>query len=184
MFTVATKSERSVPHVTEIDPASTQGEEPLARAVAASNAHRALLETEFQRLEQRDAAIVRAIRAGARLEEVAEAASISRAAISKAARRTLPGRSGRGGPYARRRGSAAALAGVAEAAHLLALARAHAREAKRQRDFEIATVVAQGARVTETARAVGMTPASVSVIARSEGGPTGPPASQAAQLHR
>jgi hypothetical protein len=87
--------------------------------------------------------------------------------VSKAARRTLPRRTGRGGPYSRRRGSSAALDDVAKAAQRLAAAREQAGEVRRRRDLEIASVVARGAGVTETARAVGMTPTSVSVIARS-----------------
>jgi DNA-binding NarL/FixJ family response regulator len=148
-------------------PAAKKPRGSLLRAVAASDAHRVALQAELDLLDERDEAIVRAIRAGARLGEAAEAAKVSRAAVSKAARRTLSSRTGRGGPYSRRRGSSAALDDVAKAARRLAAARQHALEAKRQRDVEIATVVAQGAGVTETARAVGMTPASVSVIARS-----------------
>jgi len=141
--------------------------EALATAVAASEANRAALRAELDLMDERDRAIVTAIRAGARLGEVAEAAEISRAAVSKAARRTLPSRTGRGGPYSRRRGSSAALDGVAEAARRLAAARDRTREAKDERDEAIADAVATGAGVSETAGAIGMTPASVSVIARS-----------------
>lgn len=142
---------------------------PLDAAVAAFEAHQAAVRAELDLLNERDRAIVRAIRAGARLEEAADAALISRAAVSKAARRSLPSRTGRGGPYSRRRGSSAALTAVAEAARSLAVAREGAREAKAQRDEEIANAVANGAGVSQTARAIGMTPASVSVIARSGG---------------
>jgi DNA-binding NarL/FixJ family response regulator len=139
----------------------------LLSAATAAEGHRAALRDEAGLLTERDQAIVRAIRAGARLDEVAEAASVSRAAVSKAARRTLPSRSGRGGPYSRRRGSAAAVEDVAAAAQRLAIVRAQAEDTKRMRDRAIATVVSRGAGVSETARAVGLTPASVSVIARS-----------------
>ena len=141
----------------------------LAAATAACEEHRAAQLAEVDLLNDRDRAIVRAIRAGARLEEAAEAAAISRAAVSKAARRTLPRRTGRGGPYSRRRGSSAALSAVAGASQDLAAARKRAHEVKRQRDEKIANAVASGATVSEVARAIGMTPASVSVIARSCG---------------
>lgn len=139
----------------------------LADAVAAFEAHRTALRAEVDLLNERDRGIVRAIRAGARLEEAAEAAMMSRAAVSKAARRTLPSRTGRGGPYSRRRGSSAALSAIAEAGRDLAVARERTREAKAKRDEEIVSAVANGVGVSETAAALGMTPASVSVIARS-----------------
>jgi DNA-binding NarL/FixJ family response regulator len=151
-----------------VQPSSVRSAEALAAAVAAFEAHQAALSAELDLLDERDRAIVTAIRAGARLEEAAEAAVISRAAVSKAARRTLPSRPGRGGPYSRRRGSSAALRQLAAAARSLAFARERTREAKAQRDEEIANAVANGAGVSETAGAIGMTPASVSVIARSD----------------
>jgi len=150
-------------------PVETQAISALAAAAAAFELHQAAQLAELDLLDERDRAIVRAIRAGARLEETAEVAAISRAAVSKAARRTLPRRTGRGGPYSRRRGSSAALSAVAEAAQDLAAARERSRELKGQRDERIANAVASGAGVSETARAIGMTPASVSVIARSRG---------------
>lgn len=139
----------------------------LAAAVVSLKAHQTALDAECDLINERDQAIVAAIRAGARLEEAAEAAGISRAAVSKAARRTLPSRTGRGGPYSRRRGSAVALDRLTEAARRLAAARSATRQAKAQRDEAIAHAVARGAGVTATARALGLTPASVSVIARS-----------------
>jgi DNA-binding NarL/FixJ family response regulator len=162
---------------------ATASREPLSPAVAASATYQGARQVELDLLDERDDAISRAIRAGARLDEVAQAARVSKAAVSKAARKTLTSRTGRGGPYARRRGSSAALDGVAKAAKSLAAAREQTREARRRRNVEIARVVAQGAGVTETARAVGMTPASVSVIARLEKKPK-PHAVGAAQLHR
>jgi hypothetical protein len=151
------------------DPAARPSRGPLSRVAAASNAYQVTLRHESDLRDERNRAMVRAIRAGARLDEVAEAAAISRAAVSKAARRTLPSRTGRGGRYSRRRGSSAALGDVAAAAENLAVARQQVHEARRKRDRSIAAAVASGLGVTETAGAVGMTPASVSVIARSEG---------------
>lgn len=139
----------------------------LLSAAAAAEAHRAALRDESAVLIERDRAIVRAIRAGARLDEVAEAASISRAAVSKTARRILPTRTGRGGPYSRRRGSAAAVEEVATAAQRLTDVRARLEDTKQTRDLTIVAVVSRGAGVSETARVVRLTPASVSVIARS-----------------
>jgi transposase len=149
--------------------AKAKGGAPLAAAVAALEAHRAALDAERDLIDERDRAIVWAIRAGARLEEAAKAAGISRAAVSKAARRTLPSRTGRGGPYARRRGTSEALNRLAEVTGQFAAARSATRQAKTQRDKAIAHAVASGAGVSKTARAVGLTPASVSVIARSSG---------------
>ncbi len=145
------------------DEDSTAG---LAAAATAFETHQAALSAELNLLMERDGAIIKAIRAGARLEEVAEAAMISRAAVSKAARKSLPSRTGRGGPYSRRRGSSAALSALTEAAHRLAAARERTDDAKARRDQEITSAVARGAGVSATAAAIGMTPASVSVIAR------------------
>jgi len=139
----------------------------INRAAAAFDAHRMAREHEATLLDDRDRAIADAVRAGARLEEIAEAASVTRAAISLAARRTLAARPGRGGPYLRRRGTAHALNAVSVAAHDLAEARKQSRQSRDRRDKAIATAVTSGAGVSETARAIGMTPASVSVIARS-----------------
>jgi hypothetical protein len=154
--------------------AATSPSDALSGAAAAHDAHRAALDLEADLLDERDEAIVGAIRAGARLDEIAEAASISRAAVSKAARRTLPSRTGRGGPYARRRGSSAALQRVSTATHRLAVARGRVRQTKHERDLIIATVIAGGAGVTDTARALGMTPAAISTIARSGAASVGP----------
>src|SRR5680860_640803 len=81
----------------------------LSKAIDAAERHRAVRLDERDRLDDRDRAIVNAVRAGALLSEIAEAAGITRAAVSLAARRALPPRKGRGGPYSRRRGTAAAL---------------------------------------------------------------------------
>jgi uncharacterized protein YerC len=139
----------------------------LLEAVATvSEKYRAALRDELEIREVRDDAIVRAVRAGAQLEEIADVSAISRAAASKVARRVLPSRSGRGGPYARRRGSAAALQEIAEATRALELGRERSRKAKRRRDEEIARVIREGVPLTEAARAAGMSQASISLIAR------------------
>lgn len=139
----------------------------LSRAIDAAGRHCADRLDERERLDDRDRAIVNAVRAGALLSEIAEAAGVTRAAVSLAARRTLPPRPGRGGPYSRRRGTAAAIRAVVDAAHCLEQAREVSRESKERRDRAIAASVAAGAGVVATARALGMTPAAVSLIARA-----------------
>jgi hypothetical protein len=139
----------------------------LKRVAAVSEAHRAALRAEVELRDARDEAIVRAVRAGARLEEIAEVSAISRAAVSKIARRVLPSRTGRGGPYSRRRGSAEALDEMAKAARALTLGREHSRDAKRRRDGVIARAITEGVPLAQTALAAGMSQASVSTIARS-----------------
>ena len=139
----------------------------LAAATAACEEHRAARLDERERLDDRDRAIVNAVRAGALLSEIAEAAGVTRAAVSLAARRTLPPRPGRGGPYSRRRGTAAAVRAVVDAAHYLEQAKEVSRASKERRDRAIAASVAAGVGVVATARALGMTPAAVSLIARA-----------------
>ena len=139
----------------------------LQAVIEATEHHHAARTLERIKLDKRDRAIADAVRAGARLDEIAEAAAITRAAASLAARRTLAARPGRGGPYSRRRAAARALAAVSQTAHDLVEAREQSRRSKDLRDKAIATAVANGAGVSETARAVGMTPASISVIARA-----------------
>ncbi len=104
------------------DTASALLEHLAVLARRAATAHAA----ERAALDERARAIVAAVRAGARLAEIGAAAGMSRAAVSAIARRSLPARTGRGGPYTRRRGTAAALAEVGEAA-------ARAREEQRRR---------------------------------------------------
>lgn len=147
--------------------------ETLRTAIEATERHRLARTVECTARVDRDRAIVDAVRAGAVLVEIADVASITRAAASLAARRTLAARPGRGAPYSRRRGTAAALQTVSEAARDLAEAVQQSRETRNRRDAAIAAAVATGAGVSATARAIGMTPASVSVIARS------PPPSEA-----
>lgn len=138
----------------------------ISEAVAGVEAHRAALSNERDRLDQRDRAITDAVRAGARLEEIAVAASITRAAASLAARRTLAARPGRGGPYSRRRSAALALTEVSEAAEHLLDARRRSAEAKLRRDAVITSAIDRGAGVRATARALGMAAGAISTIAR------------------
>lgn len=138
----------------------------LETAIDATERHRAARTLQRSKLEERDRAIVSAVRAGALLDEISDAAAITRAAASLAARRTLAARPGRGGPYSRRRAVSDALDAVSDAAHELVEAREKSRRSKSLRDKAIAAAVANGAGVAETARVVGMTPASISIIAR------------------
>lgn len=141
----------------------------VALLAAANNVtmHRAAVLEERERLNERDRLIAQAVRAGARLEEIAKAASVSRAAVSLAARRTLPARPGRGGPYSRPRGIGPALTAVSEAARLLDEARARSAAAKVRRDGAIAKAIAEGCGVRSTAHRVGLTPGSISLVVRS-----------------
>jgi hypothetical protein len=149
----------------------------------ASETHRTALRDELELRHRRDDAIVRAVRAGARLEEIADVGAISRAAASKVARKVLPGRNGRGGPYARRRGAAAALLDVAGATQALQDGRERLRKAKRQRDEAIAQAIRERAPVAEVATAAGMSQASISAIANKASG-IHATFHDSAQLHR
>jgi hypothetical protein len=142
----------------------------LALAVEAASVAEASRATEREILADRDRAIVAAVRAGGSLAEIAEAAGITKAAASLAARRTLAPRPGAGGPYSRRRGVAAALGEVGQLARRLDGARAETQGALRRRDDAIAAAVRAGAGVSATATAVDMTPASVSMIAKAHQG--------------
>jgi len=128
---------------------------------------------EHERLADRDRAMVTAVRAGARLSEVADAAGVTRAAVSLAVRKTLPARTGRGGSYERRRGVAAALSSVSEAAARLSEARSEIDALRARRDGAIAAAVAQGTGIRQAARTLGMAAPTVSAIARSERDPEG-----------
>jgi hypothetical protein len=147
-------------------PASEVRLSTVGQALAARDEHRVALAAERACLDARDAAIADAVRAGALLEEIADAASITRAAASLAARRTLAPRLGRGGPYSRRRGAALALAAVSEANQHLLDARRRSAEAKARRDTAIAAAIDRGVGVRVTARALGMNAGAVSTIAR------------------
>jgi len=138
----------------------------VALAVEATEAHREALTIERDRRGARDRAIVVAVRAGARLSSIAEAAGITRAAASLISRQTLAPRTGRGGPYARQRGVARALHAVAETTSALAEARTEIVASKARRDAAIVASVVDGEGVTQTARAVGLTSSAVSEITR------------------
>jgi len=139
----------------------------VVEAVACLDEHRAALATEGGRLDERDRTIADAVRAGARLEEIAEAASVTRAAVSLAARRTLSARPRRGGPYSRRRSATVALQAVSEAADRLSDARQRSAETRAHRDEAIVVAVNGGAGVRATARALGMNAGAVSTIVRA-----------------
>lgn len=160
-------SSGTVPCVKDDPNGARHRQASLSRAIDAADTHRTARLDERDRLDDRDRAIVNAVRAGALLSEIAEAAGITRAGVSLAARRTLPPRPGRGGPYSRRRGAGAAVRAVFGAAHDLEQAKEVSRESKERRNRAIAASVAAGAGVVATARALGMTPAAVSLIARA-----------------
>lgn len=157
----------TVPRVEDDPTNESQRLATLSRAMDAAERHRDARIRERDRLDDRDRSIVGAVRAGALLSEIAEAAEITRAAASLAARRTLPPRTGRGGPYSRRRGAAVAVKSVAEAALRLAEAKEESRTTKQERDRAIAAAVAGGTGVGATARALGLTTPAVSLIARA-----------------
>ena len=147
-------------------PANEVRQSAVGQALAARDQHRAALVAERTCLDARDSAIADAVRAGARLEEIAEAASVTRAAASLAARKTLAARPGRGGPYARRRSAALAVTTVSEANEHLLDARRRSAETKARRDTAITAAIDRGAGVRATARALGMNAGAVSTIAR------------------
>jgi hypothetical protein len=139
----------------------------IVAAAAAARTHLAAAAAERDRRDARDRAIVAAVRAGARLAEIAAAASLTRAGASFAARRRLPPRPGRGGPYARRRGAAAALREVEACAQLLQAATERTASTKDDRDAAIAEAVGAGASTRALGRALGMTSGAVSFILRA-----------------
>lgn len=95
-------------------------------------------------LEEREFAVVAAVRAGARLDEIAEAAGVTKAAASAIARKTLAARPGRGGPYRRRRGVEAALSDVDRAAARATAATRSRRLAIGDRDRAILAAADEG----------------------------------------
>lgn len=111
---------------------------------------------QLEARNERAVAIVRAVRAGARLEEIGTAAGITKAAASAIARRTLPPRTGSGGPYGRRRGVAHALESVTESAERLRRTSADAQEAILRRDRAILRAAGGGLDVRVIAELVGM----------------------------
>ncbi|MGE0026368.1 MAG: hypothetical protein AB7O78_06760 [Thermoleophilia bacterium] len=111
---------------------------------------------EREAVQRRDAAVVAAVRAGARLDEIALAAGVTKAAVSAIARKTLAPRSARGGPYRRRRGVEAALAVIRDASEVAAAATQDRRLAVRERDVAIVFAADEGLAIGSIARAVGM----------------------------
>lgn len=119
------------------------------RAAEARGAERSALAVRAQ-------AIVAAVRAGARLEEIGEAARMTKAAASAIARRTLPARSSRGGPYSRRRGANLALEHVADTAHRASDASRIAHEAVLERNRSLLAAAEQRVDVLSLASALAM----------------------------
>ncbi|WP_217913843.1 hypothetical protein [Miltoncostaea marina] len=113
---------------------------------------------EREAFQRRDAAVVAAVRAGARLDEIALAAGVTKAAVSAIARKTLAPRSARGGPYRRRRGVEAAVAVIRDASELAATATQDRRLAVGERDAAIVSAFGEGLPIGSIARAVGMEP--------------------------
>jgi hypothetical protein len=151
-----------------------------AVAVGARNVEDAR-ERERLCLAERDQAIVSAVRAGARLDEIAEAAGLTKAAVSLAVRKTLPARKPRGGPYARRRGVGATLGRVQESAGSARNATAEVRDAVLGRDQSIITAAKRGVPVPAIASVMGMQAPAVHTIIRRRR--TEPHDSPPAQLH-
>jgi len=122
----------------------------LAQEVAKAKAR------ERSIVEERNSAVVRAVRAGARLDEIGQCAGITKAAASTIARKRLAPRPGRGGPYSRRRGAEASLAEVQAAAGRFLDARRDRRRMVGARDTAIVEAVASGVAVRLVAEALGM----------------------------
>jgi DNA-directed RNA polymerase specialized sigma24 family protein len=139
---------------------SLEAAEILARQLEQAR----LKETEI--MAARDRAMVSAVRAGARLAEVADAAGLTRAAVSLIVRKHLPPRPARGGPLSREDRYRAHLGSVAEASGELREIRSAIEGLRVRRDDAIIDVVGEGIGVRQTARALGLTAATVSTIAR------------------
>lgn len=114
--------------------------------------------SERAALCDRDSAVVAAVRAGARLDEIAHAAGITKAAASAIARKSLGPRPRRGGPYGRRRGSEVALAGIGETAQRVRDAARHRRQVVAERDAAILDAVAAGLAVRSISLEIKMEP--------------------------
>lgn len=112
--------------------------------------------SERAALEERESAVVGAVRAGARLDEIAESAGVTKAAASAIARKTLAARPGRGGPYRRRRGVAGALSRVDQAAARATVATRSRRRVIAERDVVILAAADEGIAVRSIAEALGM----------------------------
>ena len=120
------------------------------RAVEAREAERAALETRAE-------VFVAAVRAGARLEEIGEAAGMTKAAVSAIVLRTLPRRAGKGGPYRRRRGVAAALERVPDVATHARRARTDTHDSVLRRDRAVVAATDRGLSTAALAQAMGTT---------------------------
>jgi hypothetical protein len=112
--------------------------------------------SERQALEERESAVVAAVRAGARLDEIGSTAGVTKAAVSAIARKTLAARSGRGGPYRRRQGVEAALGEVERAAARATAATRSWRLAVGERDRAILAAADQGIAVRSIGESLGM----------------------------
>lgn len=146
---------RGADYGTNVSHDRSQSAAPGALAdLALSAAHAKDVEREAR--QRRDAAIVAAVRAGARLDEVALAAGVTKAAVSATARKTLAPRSPHGGPYRRRRGVEAALAVVRETSKLATAATQDRRRAVGERDAAIVSAADEGLAAGSIARSVGM----------------------------
>ena len=108
-------------------------------------------------LDERAKAFVAAVRAGARLEEISDAAGMTKSTISVITLRRLEPRRGKGGPYRRRRGVRVALERVAEAAGQARHARADAHQRVLQRDLAALAATAEGLPTPVLAQVMGMT---------------------------
>jgi hypothetical protein len=111
---------------------------------------------ERQALEERESAVVAAIRAGARLDEIGRQAGVTKAAVSAIARKTLAARPGRGGPYRRRRGVEVSLRDVDRTATRATEATRSRRLAIKERDGAILFAVDEGTSVRAIAEALRM----------------------------
>ncbi|MGD9734753.1 MAG: hypothetical protein AB7V58_03975 [Solirubrobacterales bacterium] len=147
------------------DTRSTQNATPRRLAVLAQKVAGAKA-SERAALGDRDSAVVAAVRAGARLDEIGHAAGITKAAASVIARKLLDPRPGRGGPYRRRRGAEAALADVKDAARRVHDAARHRRQAVAERDVAVLEAVEAGLSVRSISVEVAMEPKVVHNLVR------------------
>lgn len=147
-----------MPEPTTVGVVSDEPSQPPAPADLAALALRAADAKGVERgaLTRRDAAVVAAVRAGARLDEIAQAANVTKAAASAIARKTLPPRTRRGGPYQRRRGVEAALTVVSEASLTAAAATRERLHAVGERDAAILLATERGVAARAIGEAVGM----------------------------
>jgi DNA-binding NarL/FixJ family response regulator len=121
---------------------------------------------ERKALKERECAVVAAVRAGARLDEIGSAARVTKSAVSAVARRILPARPARGGPYQRRRGVEAALAKVERSAERAVAATSARRAAIDARDRAVVAAFAEGRSVASIAEVLGMEPKVVHTLIR------------------